>query len=495
MEADLEEISTALTCIVSIKDYAEERISVGEFRNLPKGLEELEEVNQNISERIHASQNHIVFEQNHGSDKYKDAVKDLGRVRCSRPIAPRAEPEGNAGEDNIVSLTSPITPEVTPLVEAKSFEPKPESPKLPTNAPSTSCPQQNGVSAADILPLDLTVNTVTVAEQTDVIHKDVEKDIHVSSKIDITGQKESSSAQTNITFTPNKKPQNHYTAKVPEAKRDVKPKITQNYKLDALQSAKDKNQNQVCDVKPPSTKSATMAKLQLKLGKNAKTENKSDHQNGNFVPGLSKIPQKFGNVVSPTDKGKSAPTKSKLPQKSDLTKGKSHHGFGLGVHGANKRLPQPNANVSKPLGAHGGVSKPSVVAQATGVDNSLQGRQAAPLAAAPPMSAMPDILPESVLKVMQSGTDDEKLKAEKEYYHLLYTSYDEEELLRELKSGCVPDFPPLPEIPWTRAGRTSLEDSDNSWLTTSSASDGASESEETNTDENDILSGPQQTTV
>ena len=323
----------------------------------------------------------------------------------------------------------------------------------------------------------------------------MEKDIPVPSEKDIKGQKESSCAQTNITFTPNKKPQNHYIPKVSDAKRDVKPKVAQSYKMDAVHSAKDKNQNQVCDVKAPSTKSPTMAKLQLKLGKNAKTEVKSDHQNGNFVPGLSKIPQKFGNVVSPTDKGKSGQTKSKLPQKSDLTKGKGHHGFGLGGHGSNKRLPQPNANVSKAIGAHGGVSKQSVMSQAVGIDNSLQGRQAAPLAAAPPMSAMPDILPESVLKVMQSGTDDEKLKAEKEYYHLLYTSYDEEELLRELKSGCAPDFPPLPEIPWTRAGRTSLEDSDNSWLTTSSASDGASESEETNTDENDILSGPQQTTV
>ena len=114
-------------------------------------------------------------------------------------------------------------------------------------------------------------------------------------------------------------------------------------------------------------------------------------------------------------------------------------------------------------------------------------------------------------QVMQSGTDDEKLRAEKEYYHLLYTSYDEEELLRELKSGAAPapcveamvvgvglegaPPPPPPTQPWSRAGRTSLEDSDNSWLTTSSASEGASEeSEGNNNDENDILAAPQQTT-
>ena len=126
---------------------------------------------------------------------------------------------------------------------------------------------------------------------------------------------------------------------------------------------------------------------------------------------------------------------------------------------------------------------------------------------------------------MQSGTDDEKLRAEKEYYHLLYTSYDEEELLRELKSGAAPapsvdamgggddgeatppaglppgwsraeGVPTPPAQPWSRAGRTSLEDSDNSWLTTSSASEGASEeSEGNNNDDNDILVAPQQTTV
>ncbi len=57
-------------------------------------------------------------------------------------------------------------------------------------------------------------------------------------------------------------------------------------------------------------------------------------------------------------------------------------------------------------------------------------------------------------QVMQSGTDDEKLRAEKEYYHLLYTSYDEEELLRELKAGGGAGGGEG-EPPWGRA-RTSL---------------------------------------
>ncbi len=60
------------------------------------------------------------------------------------------------------------------------------------------------------------------------------------------------------------------------------------------------------------------------------------------------------------------------------------------------------------------------------------------------------------LQVMQSGTDDEKLRAEKEYYHLLYTSYDEEELLRELKSGAAP----APEAAATATGGT-----DPAWTT------------------------------
>ena len=36
---------------------------------LTVGLEELEEVNRNISERIHPAENHIVFETNHGVDR------------------------------------------------------------------------------------------------------------------------------------------------------------------------------------------------------------------------------------------------------------------------------------------------------------------------------------------------------------------------------------------------------------------------------------------
>ena len=37
LENDLEEISTALTCIVSIKDYHEEMISQANFKDIPKG--------------------------------------------------------------------------------------------------------------------------------------------------------------------------------------------------------------------------------------------------------------------------------------------------------------------------------------------------------------------------------------------------------------------------------------------------------------------------
>ena len=38
LENDLEEISTALTCIVSIKDYHEEMISQANFKDIPKGI-------------------------------------------------------------------------------------------------------------------------------------------------------------------------------------------------------------------------------------------------------------------------------------------------------------------------------------------------------------------------------------------------------------------------------------------------------------------------
>ncbi len=67
------------------------------------------------------------------SRRFKGSLRDLGRVRCSRPIAPRADPEGNAGEEEDGAAgaggggagpggAAAQTPEdVTPCTESKPF--------------------------------------------------------------------------------------------------------------------------------------------------------------------------------------------------------------------------------------------------------------------------------------------------------------------------------------------------------------------------------------
>ena len=100
IEHDLMEISTALTCIVSLKDYHEGRISHGDYRDVDSGLKEMKEVNDNITEHIRLVQNHIVFEESHGAEKFKASTRDLGRVRCSQvaldipvPLSPDTDVE------------------------------------------------------------------------------------------------------------------------------------------------------------------------------------------------------------------------------------------------------------------------------------------------------------------------------------------------------------------------------------------------------------------
>ena len=63
--------------------------------------------------------------------RFKGSLRDLGRVRCSRPIAPRADPEGNAGEED----TSSQTPDTTPCMESKPFS----SPEVTVSTLTTPC--------------------------------------------------------------------------------------------------------------------------------------------------------------------------------------------------------------------------------------------------------------------------------------------------------------------------------------------------------------------
>ena len=110
LQADLDEVSTAMTCIVSLKEYHEELIGQAVCHDVDRGIADLDDVYANISEKIRPAETHIVYEDKHGVDKFRMAAKDLGRVRNSRPTAPRSEPEG--GRDASLN-TTPSTPQQT----------------------------------------------------------------------------------------------------------------------------------------------------------------------------------------------------------------------------------------------------------------------------------------------------------------------------------------------------------------------------------------------
>jgi hypothetical protein len=110
LESDMEEVSTAITCIVSLKEFYETFLARGQLAEIEQGLLEMEEVQQNIREKVVPKENHIIFENKHGADKFKGCVKDLGRVRCSRPTQPRTEPEGNDANLSSTAADSTLTP-------------------------------------------------------------------------------------------------------------------------------------------------------------------------------------------------------------------------------------------------------------------------------------------------------------------------------------------------------------------------------------------------
>ena len=150
LDNDLEEISTAMTCIVSLKDYHEDKISHGDFREITKGIEDIEEVNHNIGDRIRPSENHIVYEDTHGTDKFRTAVKDLGRVRCTRPMAPRTEPEGfESGSGSLGSRAlhpQGSMDEVTTPAEDQHGEGASSPAQPSTSLMHTPSPEHNGSS-------------------------------------------------------------------------------------------------------------------------------------------------------------------------------------------------------------------------------------------------------------------------------------------------------------------------------------------------------------
>ena len=90
LESGLEEVDTAMTCVVSLREYHEAAVDRGDFDSVlvGRGTAEIDEVARNIVDRVRPPEIHIVFDGDHGIEKFRSCTKDLGRVMCNR-LAPR----------------------------------------------------------------------------------------------------------------------------------------------------------------------------------------------------------------------------------------------------------------------------------------------------------------------------------------------------------------------------------------------------------------------
>lgn len=86
LESGLEEIDTAMTCVVSLREYYDAAVARGDFASVTGGggSAEIDEVVHNISDRVRPPEVHVVFDGDHGADKFRSCTKDLGRVVCNR---------------------------------------------------------------------------------------------------------------------------------------------------------------------------------------------------------------------------------------------------------------------------------------------------------------------------------------------------------------------------------------------------------------------------
>lgn len=102
VEADLEEISTGMTCAVSLKEHHESMIGRGDFSDARKGVEELSEIRSNLLERIQPKVNHVRFDEEHGSEAFHKCVTILGRV-VSLPNTYKSSSSQNSNDSNVQS--------------------------------------------------------------------------------------------------------------------------------------------------------------------------------------------------------------------------------------------------------------------------------------------------------------------------------------------------------------------------------------------------------
>jgi len=113
LESGLEEVDTAMTCVVSLREYHEGAVDHGDFDAVlvARGTAEIDEVARNIADRVRPPEIHIVFDGDHGIEKFRSCTKDVGRVLCNRS-APRPP-------DLTPTDASPASPLPSVVIEAE----------------------------------------------------------------------------------------------------------------------------------------------------------------------------------------------------------------------------------------------------------------------------------------------------------------------------------------------------------------------------------------
>lgn len=176
VEADLEEISTGMTCAVSLKEHHESMIGRGDFSDARKGVEELHEIRSNLLERIQPKVHHVRFDEEHGSEAFHKCVTVLGRV-VSLPNAFQSSLSQNSSESSVQSPE--IDPKATDSYDVISPEGDPKGKvydmlSLPC---SESVPEPLNFCAPSNFKSEMVVN-IHSSRPVDVITMETERELN-----------------------------------------------------------------------------------------------------------------------------------------------------------------------------------------------------------------------------------------------------------------------------------------------------------------------------
>ena len=141
MKNDLEELSTAMTCVISLKEYYELKIGQGNLEDAAKGGDELREVAENIAEKMRDYNIHISVEESHGIRAYKASVSDLGRVKCIQNI-----PKTATHTENSIRTQESNASTSTGLSNHNGQTKTPFSPSKQLNSPDSDAPDLDSKS-------------------------------------------------------------------------------------------------------------------------------------------------------------------------------------------------------------------------------------------------------------------------------------------------------------------------------------------------------------